>query len=210
MSIRSSLFALGLASGLLLAAAPGTASAHCDTLDGPVVQDARAALDSGALDPVLKWVRADDEAEIRAAFERTLAVRSGDEQARDLADQWFFETLVRVHRAGEGAPYTGLKSAGDGVPHAVMLADAALESGDVAVLADKVSGAVKQQIEARFERAHAALAHADHNVDAGREYVEAYVDYVHFVEGLHGLVSGGHDHHNSQPGPQAEHAEHAH
>ena len=72
MSIRSSLFALGLASGLLLAAAPGTASAHCDTLDGPVVQDARAALDSGALDPVLKWVRADDEAEIRAAFERTL------------------------------------------------------------------------------------------------------------------------------------------
>lgn len=210
MSIRSFLFALGLAGGLLLAAAPGTAAAHCDTLDGPVVQDARTALTRGEFAPVLKWVRAEDEAEIRAAFERTLAVRANGDQARDLADQWFFETLVRVHRAGEGAPYTGLKPAGDGVPHAVVMADQAIASGDVTALSVKVSGAVRQQIEQRFARVLEARAHAEHNAEAGRTYVAAYVDYVHFVEGLHGLIGGGHDHGDPQPAADAGHAEHAH
>jgi hypothetical protein len=45
---------------LLVAAAflltPLEASAHCDTMNGPVVADARQALESGHLTPVLKWV----------------------------------------------------------------------------------------------------------------------------------------------------------
>ena len=88
------------------------ALAHCDSLDGPVIQAARRALD--ARDPALAlpWVQAEDEPEIRAAFTRTQAVRGLSTEARTLADLYFFETLVRLHRAGEGEPFSGLKPAG--------------------------------------------------------------------------------------------------
>lgn len=90
--------------------------AHCDTLDGPVVAAARVALDKGDNTPVLKWIRAGQEAEVRTAFEQALVERTKGPEARELADRYFFETLVRVHGAGEGAPYTGLKPAGIKIP----------------------------------------------------------------------------------------------
>ncbi|MDH3838545.1 MAG: DUF6448 family protein, partial [Desulfobacteraceae bacterium] len=121
--------------GLLCTALSKNAFAHCDTLDGPVVQTARIALEKGDVKPLLKWVRADDEKEIRVAFQKTLAVRAKGAKAKELADMYFFETLVRIHRAGEGAPYTGLKP-GEAVDPAVALADKALESGSVDKLVD--------------------------------------------------------------------------
>ena len=86
--------------------------AHCDGMDGPVVKAAQAALAKGDVNLVLIWVRKNDETEIRQAFERTVNVRKLSPEAKELADTYFFETLVRIHRAGEGAPYTGLKPAG--------------------------------------------------------------------------------------------------
>lgn len=106
---------------------PLLAYAHCDTLDGPVVQTARESLEKSDITPVLKWVQVKDEKEIRAAFDKALAVRAMGPEAKELADMYFFETLVRIHRAGEGAPYTGLKP-GAAVDPAVALADKALES----------------------------------------------------------------------------------
>lgn len=59
---------------------PVVTYAHCDTLDGPVVAAARAALAAGDVTPLLKWVSIDEEENIRAAFKHTLAVRKlGDE-----------------------------------------------------------------------------------------------------------------------------------
>lgn len=115
---------------LLFTVLSENAFAHCDTLDGPVVQTARTALEKGDVTPLLKWVQADDEKEIRTAFQKTLAVRTKGAEAKELADMYFFETLVRIHRAGEGAPYTGLKP-GEAVDPAVALADRALETGSV-------------------------------------------------------------------------------
>ena len=74
--------------------------AHCDTLDGPVVKEAQLALEKGDVTGLLKWVRKEHEQEIRDAFARSLAVRVKGKEARELADRYFFETLVRVHRAG--------------------------------------------------------------------------------------------------------------
>jgi hypothetical protein len=99
----------------LLAAAFATtqiAQAHCDSLDGPVVNAARAALTESNVNLVLIWVQPDDESAVKHTFEKTLAVRRLNAEARELADMYFFETLVRVHRAGEGAPYIGLKPGG--------------------------------------------------------------------------------------------------
>jgi hypothetical protein len=180
--------------GLLFAALSRDAFAHCDTLDGPVVQTARIALEKGDVTPVLKWVQADDEKEIRAAFQKTLAVRAKGTEAKELADMYFFETLVRVHRAGEGAPYTGLKP-GEAVDPAVELADKALESRSVDKLVDVLTKAMANGIRERFQHASETQKHADDSVAAGREFVEAYVIFTHYVEGLHATIKGSGDHH---------------
>jgi hypothetical protein len=179
-----------------------TAGAHCDTLDGPVVSDARAALAAGDVTEVLKWVRGDDEAEIRAAFDRTLAVRASGGAALELADTWFFETLVRVHRAGEGAPFTGLKPAGTVEP-GIAAADLAIDGGSADGLIAGLTEHLDEGVRHRFETVVAAREHAGHNVAAGRAYVAAYVDFIHYVEGLHSALAGpahgptpaGHDAH---------------
>jgi hypothetical protein len=180
--------------GLLCTLFCQNALAHCDTLDGPVVQTARAALEKGEVTPVLKWVRADDEPEIRAAFQKTLAVRAKGAEAEELADLYFFETLVRIHRAGEGAPYTGLKP-GEAVDPAVALADQALASGSAEKLVEVLTQAMANGIRERFQQARETRKHADDSVAAGREFVEAYVILTHYVEGLHAMIKGSGGHH---------------
>ena len=97
---------------IMLAGSAGSVRAHCDTLDGPVVIKAKEALEKRNVDLVLPWVSADKEGEVRKAFDLAVAVRGKGPKEKELADTYFFETLVRVHREGEGAPYTGLKPAG--------------------------------------------------------------------------------------------------
>ncbi len=169
--------------GLLASLHLRGAWAHCDTMGGPVVMTAQAALEKRDVTPVLKWVKPDQEAEIREAFQKTLAVRALGSQARELADTYFFETLVRLHRAGEGAPYTGLKPAG-AVEPAVAAADKALETGAADELVQHVTDAVASGIRERFARAYEARKHADDSVEAGREFVEAYVEFTHYAERL--------------------------
>jgi hypothetical protein len=171
-------------------AAPSQAWAHCDSLDGPVVTSARTALEAGDVALVLRWVRAEDEPDIRAAFERTLRVRASSEEARDMADLWFFETLVRVHRAGEGAPYTGLKPAGWKPPTLITAADESLETGHVDALAARVSEHIARELRQRHAHAMALTDFAPADVEAGRRYVEAYVAFTHFLEALYGLLHG--------------------
>jgi hypothetical protein len=172
----------------------GNALAHCDTLDGPVVVTARAALDKGNVTPLLKWVRPEEEKGIRAAFQKTLTMRAKGPEVKEFADMYFFETLVRIHRAGEGAPYTGLKP-GEAVDPAVALADKALENGNVDKLVNVLSNAMANGIRKRFQHARETQNRADDSVAAGREFVESYVIFTHYVEGLHGLIKGGAAHH---------------
>ncbi|MBW6519513.1 MAG: hypothetical protein K0A99_00655 [Desulfoarculaceae bacterium] len=184
---------LGIA--LLFIVVSKNAFAHCDTLDGPVVQTARMALAEGDVTPLLKWVQVADEKEIRSAFQKTLAVRTKGAEVKELADMYFFETLVRVHRTGEGAPYTGLKP-GEAVDPAVALADQALESGTVDKLVGVLTNAMANGIRQRFQQASETKKHADESVAAGREFVEAYVVFTHYVEGLHANIKGGGAHHS--------------
>lgn len=193
--------------GLLvfLASVPLTAFAHCDTLDGPVVMTAKQALKKGDVTPVLKWVQKDHEAELKEAFKRTLAVRNKGKDAQELADMYFFETLVRLHRAGEGAPYDGLKPAGELEP-SVAAADKALETGSVEKLTKETAHLVTEGIHQRFEKTMKAKKMADKSVEQGREYVDAYVDYVHYVERLHMAAAGPDAHHGEKKGVSSEHA----
>ena len=127
-----------------------------------------------------------------------MAVRGKGDDAKALADRFFFETLVRIHRAGEGESFAGLKPASY-VDPGIAAADKALLSGSVHELAKHMSAAVAESIQKRFAVAVEKKKHVADSVDAGREYVEAYVDYIHFVESVNRVVSHGasHLHHDS-------------
>lgn len=170
-----------LAIATLFLAAPEQAKAHCDTLDGPVIEDARKAINAKDITPILKWVKPQDEKVVRAAFEKVLADKS---KKPEVVEHKFFETLVKIHRAGEGAPFTGLKPAGTTEP-AVAAADQALASGSTDALEHLIINDIVAGIKKRYEQAAATYKHKDENVAQGREFVEAYVEFTHYVERLH-------------------------
>jgi hypothetical protein len=171
-------------------AAPRQALAHCDGIDGPVVKAARAALAKGDVTPVLVWVRAQDEGEVRAVFDKTRAVRALSPDAKELADRYFFETVVRIHRAGEGAPYTGLQPAGRDVGPAITAADASIEAASVDSVITMITSKASTGIRERFRKVISARNYKPEDIEAGRAFVRAYVDFLHYVDGLHGASDG--------------------
>ena len=172
-----------LSAALLLASTP--ASAHCDGVDGPVIKAAQQALDTGNVNRVLIWVQPSDQAQIKDAFRQTLDVRQLSPSAKKLADYAFFETLVRVHRGGEGAPYTGIKPAGRDLGPAVVAGDRALETGAVKPLAEMLTQSVHKSVGGQFKDVIAKKNFKVDDVAAGQAYVKAYVGYIHSVERIY-------------------------
>ncbi|HRP06368.1 MAG TPA: DUF6448 family protein [Opitutaceae bacterium] len=173
-----------------------TASAHCDTADGPAVSDGRRALDSGNVNIALKWVRPQDENEVRAAFERARRVRMVGGEAAELADQWFLENLVRIHRIGEGAGYDGIKPSGTVIPPQVRAADEALERGAIEPLRGLIETERWAELEKRFARALALKNFDADDLVAARAYMDAYVSFFKYAEGHdHAHAPGGCGHH---------------
>jgi hypothetical protein len=183
--MNRSRFAVAALAAFLSLGGACAAFAHCDTLDGPVVAAAREALDQNNPNLVLIWVKKENEPELKAAFEKALSVRKLNPSAKDMADMYFFETLVRVHRAGEGAPYVGLKPAGTDLGPAIPAADKAITTGDVQPVAKLLTETLQAGLKEQFARVEAHKNYDKNDVAAGREYVEAYVSYVHYVEGLY-------------------------
>lgn len=174
---------------LALLFAAGPASAHCDGEDGPVIKSAQQALDSGNVNRVLIWVQPGDEAQIKGAFNKALEVRQLNPSAKELADHYFYETLVRVHRAGEGAPYTGIQPAGRDLGPAVVAGDNALVTGSVEPLAKLLTQAVHKSVGGQFKDVIAKQNYKADDVAAGQEYVNAYVKYIHSVERIYAAAA---------------------
>ena len=183
----------------LFLATPYQAFAHCDTLDGPVIQDARKAIAAKDITAILKWVKPEDEQTVRAAFQKLV---TGKAKSPEVAELKFFEMLVKIHRAGEGAPFTGLKPAG-AVEAAVAEADQALASGSSDQLVKLITDDIANGIKKRFEHAAAAYQRKDDSVAQGREFVEAYVALTHYVERIHQEATAKDSH-----GGDGEHGEH--
>lgn len=187
---------------VLFLATPRDAAAHCDTLDGPVILDARKAIEAKDITPILKWVKPKDEKAVRAAFNKVFASKS---KSPETVEHAFFSTLVKIHRAGEGAPFTGLKPAG-AVEPAVAEADKALASGSADALVKLITDDISAGIKSRYEHAAVTYKHKDESVAQGREFVEAYVAFTHYVERLHQDATGkgahgeqgGHDKHKKK------------
>ncbi|MEW6508855.1 MAG: DUF6448 family protein [Bacteroidota bacterium] len=167
-----------------------TTNAHCDGLDGPVIKDARKALETGNVNFVLIWVKEDHQQEIIDAFNKTLSVRKLSPEAKEFADMYFFETLVRIHRAGEGASYTGIKPAGRDLGPAIPAADKAIELGSPKDLVKFLNDSIHNGLHPLYMEVMKKKNFDPNNVKAGREFVNAYVEYVHFVEKIYQLTSG--------------------
>ncbi|MGE5590828.1 MAG: DUF6448 family protein [Bacillota bacterium] len=185
-----------LLTGAVLVASPGTAQAHCDNVNGPVVTAARQALETGNVNLVLPYVKADAEAELKAAFDRARSVRRAGGEAQTLADTYFFETAVRLHRAGEGAGFTGLKYEDDYGP-ALHAAEEALVSGSLREVSDVLSDTVREGLDERYHAVVEArkAAAEEKTVEADRERVEAELGFELYVYGVYqaALGAGGHE-----------------
>ncbi|MBI5228799.1 hypothetical protein HY991_01720 [Candidatus Micrarchaeota archaeon] len=167
---------------------------HCDTMDGPVVGAAKKALDSGNVKLTLPWAPKKAEAEIRTAFEKTMHVRKLGNEARELADYWFFETVVRLHREGEGAPYTGLKPAGLDPGPVVPRVEKAIEQGDAREVITFLSHTVEEQMQKRFKHVMAKKKFDENDVDAAREYVETMLSLTLYAHHLYTFITSGGEH----------------
>lgn len=164
---------------------------HCDTMDGPVVKAAELAIETENINYILPFVALEYDEELRKAFRRTLSVREESADAAELADRWFFETAVRLHRLGEGKPYTGLKPAGLDWGPVVPRAENALKTGDLDDLKNFVLKVVSEALEWRFKSAVSQKDYKLNDVDAARAYVNAMLNFVLFSNELYIYVEGG-------------------
>jgi hypothetical protein len=157
--------------------------AHCDTMDGPLIADARKAIGQNNVNYVLKWVPAVSESEIRNAFNLVMIVHGLGPEAKELAEKYFFDTIVRIHRAGEGMPFTGVKPSGTPIDEKLLAADKSIEIGNLTPLIGKVPKDDTLELTKRFNKVISLKNFDVNNVEAGREYIEAYVNFFKLAEG---------------------------
>ncbi len=192
--------AAAAAAATILFLAP-SARAHCDTLDGPVAKAAQKALGDGDVNPVLAYAPASAEAEIRSGFEAARKVRGLGEDARQLADRAFLETVIRLHRAGEGAPFHGLQPAGGDFGPVIRAAEEAVESGDVAKLKAALMEEIEHALAERFAHVRALRnvsrePKSASDVAHARERVSAELGFITFAETIRQAALGkGAEHH---------------
>lgn len=174
---------------------------HCDTLDGPVVKAAARALDEGDVSLVLPYVPREGEGEVSAVFEKASRLREEGGAARELADRHFFETVVRVHRAGEGEAFTGLKPAGLDPGPVIPVAERAIESGSPEELQEVLCRVVERRIADQLEAVGGLKADADGDVEANRRWVSAMLGFQVWAHKLYSSAeSAPHeaDHHSHE------------
>jgi hypothetical protein len=169
---------------------------HCDSKDGPVVKAAALAISEASVDLVLPYVPANGEAEVSAAFDKTMAARACGSAAADVADEWFFETVVRIHRAGEGAAFTGLKPAGLGHGVVIPVAERAIDTGSVDELVQLLTSALEAEVRGKFDRVMKLRATERGPVPEAREYVEAMLGFEVWSHKTHQCITSDplHDH----------------
>ena len=178
---------------LLSFASPQIASAHCDSYDGPVIKDALKALEQQNVELVLKWVEPKYDEIITEKFNQTLKLKGSNEEVNKILRTHFLETLVRLHREGEGASFTGLKPANSMTPM-VEMADNSLEKNDINYVVNAVNSHLTEVLKERFAKAMELSKTKDNSVEQGRAYVEAYVEYTHTLEALEHILHGSMSH----------------
>lgn len=182
-----------LIASLLMIFSSVPVSAHCDSYDGPTIKDAVKALETNNVKLVLKWIKPEQEKEIIPLFNKTYALKSGDKEVYNIVERHFFETLVRLHRETEGAPYTRLKPAGTTKP-IILMSDQAIENRNIDDLLGKLNNHIGKVLKEKYERVAELDKLKNNSPEQGRDFVEAYVDYTHTIEAIHDIIEPGSGH----------------
>lgn len=167
--------------------------AHCDSYDGPVIKDAVMALETNNVNLVFKWLDKSQEQEITTLFNKTYSLKNGDKEVYEIVEKHFFETLVRLHREIEGAPYTGLKPAGT-TKQIIQMTDEAIRVGNVDDFLSKLTNHIEKVVREKYEKVAELNKVKDNSKEQGREFVEAYVNYTHTIEAMHNILEHGKGH----------------
>lgn len=167
--------------------------AHCDRKNGPVAVDAKEALKTGDFSKIAIWVGEEQEDELQAKFKQSLAIYNKGGDARELATDYFMETAVRLHRAAEGMPFTGLKPASPN-PSDIAKAEKALVTGDIGPLQTLLKEELEKETSKWFEKALEAKKNKDKSVEAGRQWVDSYVKYIIYTHKLYLKIQAGPPH----------------
>ena len=183
IKLKKSKTIVSLLMALAIVAVPTMASAHCDTMDGPTVADGKKAIEAKNVNYVLKWVTPENEKEISEIFDLSMKVKDLSPEAKKLSENYFFENLVRIHRAGEGVSFTGVKPSGTAIDEKVLAADKSIAVGNLSPLENLVEKDKMPELKERFEKAMALKDYDVNDVEAGRKYIEAYVSFFKFAEG---------------------------
>jgi hypothetical protein len=192
---------------------------HCDTLNGPNSVVARKALETGQFESISIFVGDKYEEELRQRFEECLAVYKMGGCARELAEQYFIETAVRLNRKTQGIPFKGLKPAQPFSPD-ILAAEKSLETGELEPVTDLLCAKLRQETEKWFREAREARNQKDvvsaeeleedtdkwfakamegrkpkgESVSAGRKRINAYFRYIIYVRGLYLAIQAGPKH----------------
>lgn len=164
---------------------------YIDSMDGPVVKAAENALDMEDVKYVLPYVSSEDEEELKDVFERTLSVRELSGEAAELADYWFFETAVRLHRKEEGKSYTGLKSAGTDWGPIIPKIDQAIETANIEELLDFLLNFIREDIEGRFEDVLSKKDYDEDDVEDARDYLNSREEFIRYTRKFYDYVEKG-------------------
>jgi hypothetical protein len=176
---------------------------HCDTLDGPVVKAAVRALEARDCDVVLPYVPASAESEVRRSFDSVLKVRGQGVDVRELVDRHFFETVVRLHRAGEGEPFNGLKPAGLDEGPVIPVAERALETGSADELIRLLCDAVAARAASQLSTATELRESVNGDLETSRRYVSAMLGFQVWAHEVYECVEAAPHHakhHSELPG----------
>jgi hypothetical protein len=154
---------------------------YIDSMDGPVVKAAEKALDMEDIKYVLPYVSPEDEEEIKNSFDKSLMVRELSADAAELADYWFFETTVRLHRKEENKTYTGLKSAGTDWGPIIPKIDLAIETENIDELLNFILNFIREDIKSRFDDLLYKKDYDPDDVEDARDYIltrEYFIEYT--------------------------------
>lgn len=149
---------------------PAQARADCDIAQ-PVGAAAVDALRTGDLSLVAIWVKQPKEAALRAALQHALAVRRLGTNARTLADGYFCDTVIRLHRES----YPGVRD---------RVVEQTIASGDLDLVVERVLAKVQLSLRERARDIAARKPSRRGDIDGGRAYVERYTDFVEYVTAL--------------------------
>jgi hypothetical protein len=168
-----------------------------DITNGSVMDAAKMALDTGNVNYVLIWVPEASENKLKNLFAKTVCERRDRKDVQDIAFDWYFETVNRLHRAGEGTLYTCMNLAGLDERSVVPKVKRVIETGEAEEIIGFIPKTQEHDFRHRFRHVMEKKNYDVNNVVDGRAYVAAFTDFIVYLHHIYTSIprEAGHAEH---------------